>query len=199
VGGFIRLIFLEVLSMRLHNLVPLAASKQAADVLSRDLLHEMNAIADKATDTANNHESVMALYCEIREAVPEILELTENLAPILERVSTEPGREETKSQNFAAWIGRIRRTAALLPGPSREAEIGMTLLLYEDTRKLFLALSAAIGMDQTTLWRKLQNPQAFTIGEANRIVDLLKLSPGEATAAFFPAYARDEAPCYKTG
>ena len=99
--------------MRLHKL---AMIQQAADVCSADLLHEIHALADKATDAADRHEDVMALYCEIREAVPVILELTETLAPILEKATGD----RNKIQELADWNGRIHKTGALLPNCMKE-------------------------------------------------------------------------------
>jgi hypothetical protein len=123
--------------MRLHKL---AMIQQAADVCSADLLHEIHALADKATDAADRHEDVMALYCEIREAVPVILELTETLAPILEKATGD----RNKIQELADWNGRIHKTGALLPNSSREAEMAITLLVYEGGRKLLLEMCAVI-------------------------------------------------------
>lgn len=123
--------------MRLHKL---AMIQQAADVCSADLLHEIHALADKATDAADRHEDVMALYCEIREAVPVILELTETLAPILEKATGD----RNKIQELADWNGRIHKTGALLPNSSREAEMAITLLVYEGGRKLLLEMGAVI-------------------------------------------------------
>jgi hypothetical protein len=127
--------------MRLHNL---AAIQQAVDVCSADLLHEIHALANKATDAADCHEDVMALYCEIREAVPVILELTEALAPILEKATTEPGGDRNKIQELASWNGRIQNTGALLPSSSRDEEMAITLLVYEGGRKLLLEMCAVI-------------------------------------------------------
>ncbi len=48
-----------------------------------------------------------------------------------------------------------------------------------------MALAEATGMDRSTLSRKMKNAEAFTIGEANRIVTILKLTKDEAVAIFF--------------
>ncbi len=48
-----------------------------------------------------------------------------------------------------------------------------------------MALAEATGMDRSTLSRKLKNGEAFTIGEANKIVTILKLTKDEAVAIFF--------------
>ncbi len=47
------------------------------------------------------------------------------------------------------------------------------------------ALSKEVGMDRSTLNRKLKTGEAFTIGEANRIALVLKLTKDEAMAIFF--------------
>lgn len=46
-------------------------------------------------------------------------------------------------------------------------------------------LSKEVGMDRSTLNRKLKTGEAFTIGEANRIAFALKLTKDEAMAIFF--------------
>lgn len=43
-----------------------------------------------------------------------------------------------------------------------------------------------IGMDRSTLNRKLKTGETFTIGEANIIVNKLRLSGNDAIAIFFP-------------
>lgn len=48
-----------------------------------------------------------------------------------------------------------------------------------------MTLAEAAGMDRSTLSRKMKNAEAFTIGEANRIVTILKLTKDEAVAIFF--------------
>lgn len=48
-----------------------------------------------------------------------------------------------------------------------------------------MSLAEAAGMDRSTLSRKMKNAEAFTIGEANRIVTILKLTKDEAVAIFF--------------
>lgn len=48
-----------------------------------------------------------------------------------------------------------------------------------------MALAEATGMDRSTLSRKMKNAEAFTIGEANRIATILKLTKDEAVAIFF--------------
>lgn len=42
-----------------------------------------------------------------------------------------------------------------------------------------------VGMDRSTLNRKLKTGEAFTIGEANRIAVALKMTKDEAMAIFF--------------
>ncbi len=46
-------------------------------------------------------------------------------------------------------------------------------------------LSKEVGMDRSTLNRKLKTGEAFTIGEANKIAIALKLTKDEAMAIFF--------------
>lgn len=46
-------------------------------------------------------------------------------------------------------------------------------------------LAAKIGVDKATLYRKLNASDKFTIGEAQRIKDVLGLSNDEASAIFF--------------
>lgn len=46
-------------------------------------------------------------------------------------------------------------------------------------------LSKEVGMDRSTLNRKLKTGEAFTIGEANKIAFVLKLTKDEAMAIFF--------------
>lgn len=46
-------------------------------------------------------------------------------------------------------------------------------------------LAKATGMDRSTLSRKMKNGEAFTIGEANKIVTILHLSKDEAAEIFF--------------
>lgn len=46
-------------------------------------------------------------------------------------------------------------------------------------------LSKEVGMNRSTLNRKLKTGEAFTIGEANRIAIVLKLTKDEAMAIFF--------------
>lgn len=48
-----------------------------------------------------------------------------------------------------------------------------------------MTLAEAAGMDRSTLSRKMKNAEAFTIGEANRIVTILKLTKDEAVSIFF--------------
>ena len=46
-------------------------------------------------------------------------------------------------------------------------------------------LADAIGVDRSTLYRKLNNGEQITIGEAARIKDALGLSAGDAYDIFF--------------
>lgn len=46
-----------------------------------------------------------------------------------------------------------------------------------------------LGMDYSTLYRKIKSDGAsFTVGEANKIVEILKLEPADAVAIFFDAF-----------
>lgn len=42
-----------------------------------------------------------------------------------------------------------------------------------------------MGIDKTTLYRRIADGDAFTIGEAQKITDILNLSHDEAVAIFF--------------
>lgn len=46
------------------------------------------------------------------------------------------------------------------------------------------ALAAKIGIDRSTLYRKMENGEKFTVGEAIKIIDVLGLSDCEATSIF---------------
>ena len=47
-------------------------------------------------------------------------------------------------------------------------------------------LAKRIGVDKSTVYRKLQNNgENFTVGEANKIVEVLELSKDEAISIFF--------------
>lgn len=46
-------------------------------------------------------------------------------------------------------------------------------------------LAKEAGMDRSTLSRKMKTGEAFTIGEANKIAIILKLSKNEAMEIFF--------------
>lgn len=46
-------------------------------------------------------------------------------------------------------------------------------------------LAQKTGMDRSTLNKKMKTGEAFTIGEANKIADILKLTRDEAMAIFF--------------
>lgn len=48
-----------------------------------------------------------------------------------------------------------------------------------------MTFAKAIGMDRSTLNRRMRNGEAFTIGEAGRIATILKLTKDEAAAIFF--------------
>lgn len=48
-----------------------------------------------------------------------------------------------------------------------------------------IALAKQTGMDRSTLNRKLKTGETFTIGEANKIATVLKLTKAEAMAIFF--------------
>lgn len=48
-------------------------------------------------------------------------------------------------------------------------------------------LAKKISIDRSTLNRKLKTGEAFTIGEANRIVTVLKLTSEEAVNIFLPS------------
>lgn len=47
-------------------------------------------------------------------------------------------------------------------------------------------LANLIGMDRSSLYRKLANPRRITIGEAMRIKDALGLTAEEASQIFLP-------------
>ncbi len=50
-------------------------------------------------------------------------------------------------------------------------------------------LSDAIGVDESTFYRKLRSGgEPFTIGEADQIAKLLELTKDEATSIFFSQY-----------
>lgn len=51
-------------------------------------------------------------------------------------------------------------------------------------------LSAAIQIDRSTLSRRLKTGEDFTIGEANRIVKMLRLTTDEALAIFLPSLSQ---------
>lgn len=46
-------------------------------------------------------------------------------------------------------------------------------------------VASKLGMDKATLYRRLADSDAFTIGEADRIVEVLDLSHDEAVSIFF--------------
>lgn len=46
-------------------------------------------------------------------------------------------------------------------------------------------LAKSIGIDRSSLYRKLNNFEKFTIGEAIQIKEILELTNEEATAIFF--------------
>lgn len=46
-------------------------------------------------------------------------------------------------------------------------------------------LAKAIGVDKSTFYRKLGGECPFTIQDADRIADVLQLTPDEAVAIFF--------------
>lgn len=46
-------------------------------------------------------------------------------------------------------------------------------------------LARAIGIDRSSLYRKLNNFEKFTIGEANQIKEILGLTNEEASSIFF--------------
>ncbi len=48
-----------------------------------------------------------------------------------------------------------------------------------------MKLAEAVGMNRSTLNRKMKDGKAFTIGEADRIATILKLTKDEASAIFF--------------
>lgn len=49
-------------------------------------------------------------------------------------------------------------------------------------------LAEAIGIDKATLYRKLNNSESFTIGDADSIASALNLSKEDAVAIFFGQY-----------
>lgn len=46
-------------------------------------------------------------------------------------------------------------------------------------------VAAKMGIDRATLYRRISDAQAFTIGEAIRIANILNLTHDEATLIFF--------------
>ena len=46
-------------------------------------------------------------------------------------------------------------------------------------------LAGLIGIDRSSLYRKLNNGEKITIGEAQKMQTALKLTPEEATSIFF--------------
>lgn len=46
-------------------------------------------------------------------------------------------------------------------------------------------MATLMEMDRSTLYRKLDNGEKFTVGEAHKIKDILGLTNDEATAIFF--------------
>lgn len=58
-----------------------------------------------------------------------------------------------------------------------------------------------MGIDKATLYRRIADGDAFTIGEAQKITDILNLSHDEAVAIFFSqqvAFTRQTKPRRKT-
>lgn len=47
------------------------------------------------------------------------------------------------------------------------------------------ALATILGVDRSTLYRKLSEVERFTVGEARKIKDTLDLTDGEASEIFF--------------
>lgn len=47
------------------------------------------------------------------------------------------------------------------------------------------SLAAEMGIDKSTLYRKLDNGEKFTVGEAQKIKNALDLTNDEASAIFF--------------
>lgn len=47
------------------------------------------------------------------------------------------------------------------------------------------SLAAEMGIDKSTLYRKLDNGEKFTVGEAQKIKNALDLTNDEANAIFF--------------
>ncbi len=45
-------------------------------------------------------------------------------------------------------------------------------------------LAQQIGVDRSSLYRKLNNAEKITIGEASKIKDVLEMTPEEATIIF---------------
>ena len=45
-------------------------------------------------------------------------------------------------------------------------------------------LAQQIGVDRSSLYRKLNNAEKITIGEASRMKDVLEMTPEEATLIF---------------
>lgn len=45
-------------------------------------------------------------------------------------------------------------------------------------------LAVKIGVDRSTLYRKMENGEKFTVGEAIKIIDVLGLTDSEASSIF---------------
>jgi len=46
-------------------------------------------------------------------------------------------------------------------------------------------VAAKMGIDKATLYRRIVDGQTFTIGEADKITEILGLSPAESISIFF--------------
>lgn len=46
-------------------------------------------------------------------------------------------------------------------------------------------IAAQMGVDKATLYRRIANSETFTIGEVNKITEILSLSHEEAISIFF--------------
>lgn len=92
------------------------------------------------------------------------------------------------NKNYIAIINIVARDATK---KNRTAEGSDNLSLFKLKAKIIEKgmnvekLAEAIGIDRSGLYRRLNNFEKFTIGEANRIKEVLELTNEEATDIFF--------------
>jgi len=65
--------------------------------------------------------------------------------------------------------------------------VNTALLRDKITRKQMTVaeVAAKMGIDKATLYRRIVDGQTFTIGEADKITEILGLSPAESISIFF--------------